>query len=246
MVEKKTTKTVKKTVKTAPKAVKVVKPAKPAAASYLDVPVYDMTGKSAKNLTLPKAVFGVEVKPQLIAQYVRVFLVNKRQGNASTKTRGEVMGTTKKVYKQKGTGRARHGARKASLFVGGGITFGPLPRDFSLKINKKQKRLAFLGALTAKAKDNAIAVLANDFLTIEPKTKLMSGFLKTAGYDKGSVLVIFSKMEKNNLMLASRNLPNIEMTSYENLNAYEVLKYKRLLFMHDTVAKLESFAAKKS
>lgn len=241
MPVKKVVKTVRKTtVKTAPKAVKPVK------ASYLDVPVYDVSGKEVSTMALPKEVFGVEAKPQLIAQYIRVFLVNQRQGNVATKTRGEVIGTTKKMYKQKGTGRARHGSQKAPIFVGGGITFGPHPRDFSLKINKKQKRLAFLGALTAKAKDHEVAVLENGFLTMQPKTKIMSGFLKSAGFGNESVLLVFPKMEKNNLIMASRNLPQVELTSYDNLNAYEVMKHKKVLFVQEAVSKLESFGKKKS
>ena len=124
--------------------------------SGLTVPVYDIKGKEKGTLILPKEAFAVSVKPQLLAQAVRVYQFNRRQGTASTKTRGEVTGSTRKIYRQKGTGRARHGDIKAPIFVGGGIVGGPKPKDYSLGINKKQKTKAFFGALTLKLKEKNI------------------------------------------------------------------------------------------
>jgi large subunit ribosomal protein L4 len=119
------------------------------------------TIKKEKIIDFPKEMFeSIENKP-LLAQAVRVYLANQRQGNASTKTRGEVHGTTKKVYKQKGTGRARHGAKKAPIFVGGGIAGGPKPRDYSLKLNKQQKKIALICALTLKRNEKKLFVLEN-------------------------------------------------------------------------------------
>ncbi len=257
--EKKTTKTVRKTVKAtavkieakAAKAkvktegkVPVKATAKPAKASYLEVPMYDLTGTEPKTAALPKEIFTVEAKPQLLAQYVRVYLTNARQGNAATKTRAEVIGTTAKLYRQKGTGRARHGSKKAATFVGGGVIFGPQPRDISLKINKKQKRKAFLGALTLKAQDHAVSVLSNSFLSIEPKTRVMAGFLKKSGNDTGSVLLVYPKNDKKSLLLATRNIPGIDTTAISGLNTYQVLKYKKLLFVEEALTQLKSLVAK--
>src|SRR3989338_9847754 len=105
---------------------------------------------------MPKEIFAVEASPRLLAQYVRVYLANRRQGTASAKTRAEVKGSTRKIYKQKGTGKARHGDIKAPIFIGGGVVGGPIPRDFSLKFNKKQKRKVLFYALTLKLKQKDI------------------------------------------------------------------------------------------
>src|SRR3990172_10626024 len=128
----------------------------------LTLPVYGVDGKEKTPADLQKEIFSVEVNPRLLAQYVRVYLANQRQGNASTKTRGEVTGSTRKIYRQKGTGNARHGSIKAPIFVGGGITFGPKPRDYSLKMNKKQKTLALFSSLTVKANDKEIFALQDE------------------------------------------------------------------------------------
>ena len=108
----------------------------------LTIPVYGLDGKEKGAAELPKEIFTVEASPKLLAQYVRVYLVNRRQGTASTKTRGEVSGSTRKIYKQKGTGKARHGDIKAPIFTGGGVVGGPKPQDYSLKLNKKQTKKA--------------------------------------------------------------------------------------------------------
>ena len=120
-------------------------------------------------------------------QYVHIYLTNQRQGTVSTKTRSEVRGSTRKIYRQKGTGRARHGAKKAPIFVGGGITFGPKPRIFALSMNKKQKKLALVSALSYALKEKKISG-AQERPSMEPKTKIHARFLKNAGLaDKGSV-----------------------------------------------------------
>src|SRR3989344_6756187 len=141
----------------------------------LTIPVYNLEGKEVKTLDVPKEIFSVKPNPKLLAQYVRVYLTNNRQGTASTKTRGEVRGSTRKIYRQKGTGRARHGAITAPIFVGGGVVFGPKPRDYSRKLPQKMKKAALFSALTAKRIDNAVKVIGN-LDTIVPKTKEMAKF----------------------------------------------------------------------
>jgi large subunit ribosomal protein L4 len=201
----------------------------------LTIKVYDITGREKGELELPKEIFNVDVNPKVLAQYVKVYLANQRQGTAATRTRGMVVGSTRKIYRQKGTGRARHGDIKAPIFVGGGIAHGPLPRDFSKKINKKQRRQALFAALSLKLKANDIAALSNDFLKVEPKTKVISQFLAKAGLNKNRLSIVLPKVERNNLVLASRNLENVQLLDAASLNAYEVLKGRKLLFLENAL-----------
>src|SRR5581483_3879222 len=127
-------------------------------APKLSASVYDLKGKAIGRVTLPSEVFGVEENPHLLAQAVRVYLANQRQGTVSTKTRGEVQGSTRKIYRQKGTGRARHGGIRAPIFVHGGIVFGPKPREFSLSMPQKMRRLALFTALSGKVKDGELKI----------------------------------------------------------------------------------------
>jgi large subunit ribosomal protein L4 len=201
----------------------------------LTVPVYDINGKEKGGLELPKAIFSAPASIQLLTQAVRVFQFNQRQGTASTKTRSEVIGSTRKIYRQKGTGRARHGDIKAPIFVGGGIVGGPKPRDYTLEFNKKQKKKALFGALTMKFKEKAIIGLVDSALKIEPKTKKISEFLKTMKFTGKKVTFILPKMEKNGLVLASRNLPGIGLVDSTSLNTYRVLNSSILIFVGSAV-----------
>jgi large subunit ribosomal protein L4 len=191
-----------------------------------------------EEVVLEKSLFHVAVNPKTLALYIRVYLANKRQGTASTKTRGEVSGSTRKIYRQKGTGRARHGDIKAPIFVGGGIAFGPKPRDYSLKINKKQKRQAFLGALTYQFKNNGVLVFDDSFLTIKPKTNELFDFFVKNNLASEKKLIVLPKMEKNNLVLAGRNISNLKFTSLESLNAYQILNTKKLIFLEEALKSL--------
>src|SRR3990170_6251019 len=138
----------------------------------LNVPVVGVDGKTKSKIQLPKELFGAKVNKALLAQAVRVYLANQRTGNAATKTRGEVEGSTRKIYRQKGTGRARHGAIRAPIFVGGGIVFGPRPHDFHLDFPKKMKRRALGSALTSKLGSGDVIVVSG-LSDLEPKTKYM-------------------------------------------------------------------------
>ncbi|MFH0979637.1 MAG: 50S ribosomal protein L4 [Candidatus Roizmanbacteria bacterium] len=201
----------------------------------LTVPVYDINGKEKGNLDLPKEVFSIVVKPQLLAQAVRVYQFNQRQGTASTKTRGEVVGSTRKIYRQKGTGRARHGDIKAPIFVGGGVVGGPKPKDYSLNINKKQKRKAFFGALTLKLKEKNILGIADSALKIEPKTKLVANFLKTLKLTGKKITFVLSKMEKKNFALATGNLSRVNLIDCQSLNTYQILSSTKLIFFESSL-----------
>ncbi|MBI2641242.1 50S ribosomal protein L4 [Candidatus Roizmanbacteria bacterium] len=216
------------------------------------IPVYDPSGSQKGTVEFPKELFVADVNPKLLAQYVRVYLTNQRQGTASTKTRSEVKGSTRKIYRQKGTGRARHGDIKAPIFVGGGVanTFfwaegfkvGKSLKDrkylkMSQKLlkNKKQIRKAFLYSLSSKLKEKGIVGLSNLFKDIEPKTKNFYQFLKSLDLTKEKILLVFPKLEKENVVRAARNLPNVEITSDSSLNAYIILKNNKLFLFEDSL-----------
>lgn len=186
----------------------------------IQVQVYTITGTKKGKVRLPKDLFGQKPNPKLLAQYVRVYLVRQRKGTASTKTRGQVSLTTAKWYRQKGTGRARHGARSAPIFVGGGVAHGPKPRDFALKISKKMRKKALVSALSAKAKEGRI-LLVDGSQKFEPKTKKIADLLKKLKIDGARILLVHA--DEENLVRASRNLPNVQPRQAHGLNSYEVL-----------------------
>ncbi|MEK7633293.1 MAG: 50S ribosomal protein L4 [Patescibacteria group bacterium] len=208
--------------------------------SKLSLSIYDIDGKEEKTTELPKEVFSVSVNKRLLAQAVRIYLVNQRQGNVSTKTRGEVTGSTRKIYRQKGTGKARHGAIKAPIFVGGGVAHGPKQKDYHLKFNKKEKKIALFGALSEKLKEKKIFGLYDKALTIEPKTKIFVNFLKNLKLFNKNNLIILSKMEKNNLIFAMRNISGVSFVDVKSLNPYLVLKSNNLIFVENALLSFES------
>lgn len=233
----------KKTVKKVSKKLeKVVKTAK---VSGLNVPVYDLKGSEIKRMAVPREIFSTQASDKLLAQYVRVYLANQRQGNASSKTRAEVRASTRKIYRQKGTGRARHGAKSAPIFVGGGVAFGPRPRDFSLKLNKKQRRKAFFYALSLQYKEGNIVGLVDKSLEIEPKTKNFSSLLRSAQLADKKVLLVMPEAKKNNLVLASRNIPGVSVTNAVSLNTYEVLNSDKIVFVGKAIEALTNHFLKK-
>jgi len=201
----------------------------------LNVSVYNLKGEETKTITLPKEIFSCEAKPALLAQAVRVYLTNQRQGNASTKTRGEVTGSTRKIYRQKGTGKARHGDIKAPIFVGGGIVGGPRPKNYSLSITKGQKRKAFFGALSLKLKESKIIVLEDKVLMTKPKTKEIFSFLKSIKQDNKRVIFVLPKMEKSNFILSSRNIKKVNIVDAKSLTTYEILKEGLLIFLESSL-----------
>lgn len=207
----------------------------------LSLTIYNIEGKEEKTVQLPKEIFSVSANPKLLAQAVRVYLVNQRQGNVKVKTRSEVIGSTRKIYRQKGTGKARHGAIKAPIFVGGGIAHGPKQKDYNLKFNKKEKKIALFAALSEKLKEKKIIGLDNNALTIKPKTKIFINFLEKLLLINKKNLIVLLKMEKNNMILAMRNIPGISFTDVRSLNPYLVLKSNNIVFIENS---LEVFISK--
>ena len=196
--------------------------------------VYNQEGKEVSELKLNEAIFDLPWNADLVHQAVRVAWANQRQILASTKDRSEVSGGGRKPWRQKGTGRARHGSIRSPIWKGGGITFGPnKERNFKLKINKKMARQAFLTALSTKAKDSELLVL-DDLKLSAPKTKEMSKIMKNFPQVKTSLLVLAGKKDEN-LKRAGRNLPNLRIINIDNLNILDILKYKHLIFTKDGI-----------
>lgn len=234
MATRKTT-TVKKAVK-AEKPVKTAKAAKPVE-DKLAVSVVGLDGKAAGRVTLPKELFGAKVNKQLIAQAVRIYLANQRVGHASTKTRGEVEGSTRKIYRQKGTGRARHGAIRAPIFVGGGIVFGPKPRDYSMSLPQKMKKVALASALTSQLEKGNVVVMSG-LSDVTAKTKVVNGALHAIGADKRTLLVVAASAE--NVKRAARNIERVDMVDVASLFTYAVVSHPKIVFMKEAIAELST------
>lgn len=205
------------------------------AKSKLTTQVFNFSGKTTRT-TLPEEIFKVDVMPSTLAQAVRVYLGNMRKGTVSTKTRGEVSGGGRKPWRQKGTGRARQGSIRAPQWRGGGVVFGPRPRNFELSLPKKVKRLALSGAISQKFVKGEIKIV-DGFEKLKPKTKELAKVIEKLSLSGRKVLwVINGKPE--NLIKAGRNLPNLEFSSVENLNTYQVLKAATLIFDKGAIEKL--------
>lgn len=234
-------------VKEVKKETASVKPAaKPAKTSTLNmsVDVFDLTGKSTGKLTLPAEIFGEKINKQLLAQAIRVYQANKRQGNASTKTRGEVDGSTRKIYRQKGTGRARHGSLRAPIFVKGGIVHGPKPRDYSLDLPKKMRRKALFSALTSKFLGGELTVLT-ELEKLEPKTKVFVAGLKSLGLGETASVLLVMPSDLANVKRATGNITSVTTTVAGRLNALDVLKSRKVLVTRDAVDEMKKvFLAK--
>ena len=197
------------------------------------IKVYNLEGKEVSELELNKAIFGLPLNADLVHQAVIVALANQRQVLASTKTRSEVRGGGKKPWRQKGTGRARHGSIRSPLWRHGGITFGPIKeRNFKLKINKKMARKAFLIVLSSKVKDGELIVL-DELKVAVPKTKEMAKIMVNFPKVKNGLLVLTEKNE--DVKRAARNLPNLDIININNLNILDILKYQYLIFTKDGI-----------
>lgn len=204
----------------------------------MELPVINTSGKKTdKKVLLSDDIFGVEPNDHAIYLDVKQHLANKRQGTHKSKERGEVSGSTKKLKKQKGTGGARAGSAKSPVFSGGGRVFGPVPRDYSFKLNKKLKRLARISALSYKAKDKGIIVL-EDFNFDTPKTKNYTGLMKTLNLLDKKTLLVLSESNKN-IYLSSRNLTHAKVVTASELSTYDILNANNLLVMEASVKEIE-------
>lgn len=203
----------------------------------LKIDVFDLHGKVIENMTLPTAVFGGIVNQSLIAQAVWVYQTNQRQGNAMAKTRGQVTGSTKKMGRQKGGGRARHGSITAPIYVGGGKAHGPQPRDIHAIMPKHMRQAALFSALTSKLETNTVKAVVG-LATIAPKTKVIAALLKNIGLTdpkkRPSILVIGSDRLPN-VYKASRNIDGVTFEPVTALTTFAVVKAKHILFMKEAL-----------
>jgi large subunit ribosomal protein L4 len=229
---------VKKTVKTpVVKEVKAVasKSAKTEKSSKLTAPVVTIDGKSAGTVSLPEELFAAKINKHLVSQAVRVYLSNQREGQANSKTRGEVQGSTRKIYKQKGTGRARHGGIRAPIFAGGGVAFGPHSHDFTMGFPQKMRRAALASILTTKFNQGDI-IFVSGMDAMLPKTKEMAKTLTTLGVSKGCIVVMD---HAETIVRSARNIEGITTIPAVNLTTYTVLVSSKIIIPKEAVVILE-------
>ena len=204
-----------------------------------NVAIYNMKGKEVGKMDLSDAVFGVEVNEHLVHMAVVQQLANNRQGTQKAKTRSEVSGGGRKPWRQKGTGHARQGSTRSPQWTGGGVVFAPVPRDYSFKLNKKEKRLALKSALTSRVQENKLIVL-DELKFDEIKTKKFQEVLDNLKVNKA--LVVLNDNDQN-VMLSARNIPNVRTALTNTINVYDVMKYNTVIVTKDAVAAIEEVYA---
>ncbi|MBQ9278144.1 MAG: 50S ribosomal protein L4 [Lachnospiraceae bacterium] len=203
------------------------------------VAVYNIEGKEVDKLELNDNVFGVEINETLLHKAVVTQLANNRQGTQSAKTRSEVSGGGRKPWRQKGTGHARQGSIRAPQWAGGGVVFAPKPRDYSKKMNKREKQIAIKSALTSKVNDEKFIVV-DEFNLDEIKT---SNFVKILDALKAPKALVVTKGKDEKVVLSARNIPTVKTTMSSSINVYDILNYDSLVITKDAVAAIEEVYA---
>ncbi len=204
-----------------------------------NVSVYNMEGKEVGTMELSDAVFGVKVNEHLVHMAVVAQLANKRQGTQKAKTRAEVSGGGKKPWRQKGTGHARQGSTRAPQWTGGGVVFAPAPRDYTVRLNKKEKRAALKSALTSRVQENKFVVL-DELKLDEIKTKKFQNILDNLNL-KGALVVVGA--DSDNVVLSARNIPAVKTAYVNTINVYDILKYNTVVATKAAVANIEEVYA---
>ena len=204
-----------------------------------NVAVYNMEGKEVGKLDLNDAVFGVEVNEHLVHMAVLQQLANNRQGTQKAKTRSEVRGGGRKPWRQKGTGHARQGSTRAPQWTGGGIVFAPVPRDYSFKINKKEKRAALKSALSSRVQENKLIVV-DELKLDEIKTKKLAEVLKNLIVEKA--LVVINDNDQN-VVMSAKNIPTVKVAQTNTINVFDILKYSNVVVTKAAVATIEEVYA---
>ena len=207
----------------------------------MELSVYSIKGEdTGRKATLSDAIFGVEPNEHVMYLDVKQYLANQRQGTHKAKQRNEVSGSTKKIKKQKGTGGARAGSMKSPVFIGGGRVFGPQPRDYSFKVNKKTKRLARLSALSTLAKEGKIS-LVEDIALEAPKTKDFLKILADLKLNNGKKTMLVTAAADKNVILSARNIQKVTVTTPVSLNTHDLLNTDTLLLSENGLKSLEQF-----
>lgn len=207
----------------------------------LSLPVYDTEGRQVDTMKVDEALFGTTVNVALLKQAIVAYHANRRRGTAATKGRGDVEGSTRKLFRQKGTGNARRGSIRTNLLRGGGVAFAKKPRDFRQKLSKNMRRAALRSAILAK-------MLGNDLLLIQglsvkaPETAVMAGVLRRLKIDRSCLLTLAER--DHNLYLSSRNIPNLTVRTAEELNAFDVATRQKMLMTTDAMKALTTREAK--
>ena len=204
-----------------------------------NVSVYNIEGKEVGKIDLSDAVFGVEVNEHLVHMAVVSQLANNRQGTQKAKTRSEVSGGGRKPWRQKGTGHARQGSTRAPQWTGGGVVFAPVPRDYSFKMNKREKRAALKSALTSRVEENKFIVI-DEINFEEAKTKNFANILKSLDVSKALVVL---EDDNKNAELSARNIADIKTAKTNTINVYDILKYNTVITTKAVVAKIEDVYA---
>ena len=204
-----------------------------------NVSVYNIEGKEVGTIDLNDAVFGVEVNEHLVHMAVVSQLANNRQGTQKAKTRSEVSGGGRKPWRQKGTGHARQGSTRAPQWTGGGVVFAPVPRDYSFKMNKKEKRAALQSALTSRVEENKFIVI-DEINFEEAKTKNFANILKSLDVSKALVVL---EDDNKNAELSARNIADVKTAKTNTINVYDILKYNTVITTKAVVAKIEEVYA---
>ena len=204
-----------------------------------NVAVYNMEGREVGTMELSDAVFGVEVNEHLVHMATVQQLANNRQGTQKAKTRAEVSGGGRKPWRQKGTGHARQGSTRAPQWTGGGVVFAPVPRDYSFKMNRKEKRAALKSVLTGKVQDDKLIVV-DELKLAEIKTKEMQKVLDALKAD--SALIVINP-DSENVQISARNIADVATASPETINVYDILKYDKLILTKSSVATIEEVYA---
>ena len=195
----------------------------------MELSVYKIDGTVAKTVALPEEIFGITPNDHAIYLDVKQYLANQRQGTAKSKDRSEISYSTKKLIRQKGSGGARHGSLKAGIYVGGGRVFGPQPRDYRKKLNKKLKQLARFSALSYKAQENAI-VMVEPFVMEAPKTKEFLQILNNIKAGSRKVLFVLPE-NSTNIYLSSRNLPEVKVITVDEINTYAIMNSNSMVLV---------------
>ena len=203
------------------------------------VAVYNMEGKEVDSIELNDSIFGVEINEHLVHMAVLQQLANNRQGTQKAKTRSEVSGGGRKPWRQKGTGHARQGSTRSPQWTGGGVVFAPVPRDYSFKLNKKEKRAALKSALTSRVAENKFVVV-DELKLDEIKTKKFAEVLKNLQVEKA--LVVLNEMDKN-VIASAANIPTVKTAQTNELNVFDVLKYDTVVVTKSAVATIEEVYA---
>ena len=204
-----------------------------------NVKVFNLSGSEVGSIDLNDSIFAVEVNEHVMHQAVVQYLANQRQGTQSAKTRAEVSGGGRKPWRQKGTGRARQGSIRSPQWTGGGVVFAPKPRDYSMKMNKREKQIAMKSALTSKVQDSKLIVV-DEFKMDEVKTAKFAQILNNL---KAPKALVVTKDKDEKVILSARNIPTVKTTMTNAINVYDILKYDSVVITKDAVAAIEEVYA---